>query len=220
MNFEGIYSSSPNKNQFHTPQNIISITDSMFIYVKHADYFSGHNIPGICRCKIEHVISCPAGSGEALSNYSYFKFDHHHANASPTVPLILYSLYGINQTDPFINHKSVCLVIGYNSYEYYCYSICVHWFDQALELLMALLGFLFCQCLDLCCNSLLSMCRLSQQNGCLSVSLILILLSLSLSPVQPIADPPPSKKYVRCPCNCLLTCSSTASRVICPRPNW
>ncbi|XP_065913656.1 type 1 phosphatidylinositol 4,5-bisphosphate 4-phosphatase-like [Dysidea avara] len=35
----------------------------------------------------------------------------------------------------------------------------------------------------------------------------------------PIADPPPGKKYVRCPCNCLLTCSSTASRVICPRPN-
>lgn len=35
----------------------------------------------------------------------------------------------------------------------------------------------------------------------------------------PITDPPPGKKYVRCPCNCLLTCTSTASRVICPRPN-
>jgi hypothetical protein len=36
----------------------------------------------------------------------------------------------------------------------------------------------------------------------------------------PIAPPPPGKKYVRCPCNCLLTCSETASRVICPRDNW
>jgi phosphatidylinositol-4,5-bisphosphate 4-phosphatase len=35
----------------------------------------------------------------------------------------------------------------------------------------------------------------------------------------PIAPPPPGKKYVRCPCNCLLTCSETASRVICPRDN-
>ncbi|XP_064398513.1 type 1 phosphatidylinositol 4,5-bisphosphate 4-phosphatase-like [Halichondria panicea] len=35
----------------------------------------------------------------------------------------------------------------------------------------------------------------------------------------PIAPPPNGKKYVRCPCNCLLTCSNTASRVVCPREN-
>ncbi|XP_003384576.1 PREDICTED: type 1 phosphatidylinositol 4,5-bisphosphate 4-phosphatase-like [Amphimedon queenslandica] len=35
----------------------------------------------------------------------------------------------------------------------------------------------------------------------------------------PVTSPPPGKKYVRCPCNCLLTCSVTATRVICPRAN-
>ena len=121
----------------------------------------------LCHCKFEHVISCQsAGSGEALCNYSYFKFDHHHANTQAPVPLILYSLYGISQADLFIDHKSVCyhtmyhcatiqctivcLVIRYNTCEYHCYTICMHWF--CLETANGLLVFLFCQRLDHCCN--------------------------------------------------------------------
>jgi phosphatidylinositol-4,5-bisphosphate 4-phosphatase len=35
----------------------------------------------------------------------------------------------------------------------------------------------------------------------------------------PIRAAPPGKKYIRCPCNCLLICKSTSLRVACPRPN-
>ena len=35
----------------------------------------------------------------------------------------------------------------------------------------------------------------------------------------PIRPAPPMKKYVRCPCNCLLICKVTSQRIICPRVN-
>lgn len=35
----------------------------------------------------------------------------------------------------------------------------------------------------------------------------------------PIRPAPPGKKYVRCPCNCLLICKVTSLRIVCPRQN-
>ncbi|CAH8428964.1 unnamed protein product [Dicrocoelium dendriticum] len=39
------------------------------------------------------------------------------------------------------------------------------------------------------------------------------------SEATPIKGPPLGKQYVRCPCNCLLICSTTTTRVGCPRAN-
>lgn len=41
----------------------------------------------------------------------------------------------------------------------------------------------------------------------------------SCNEATPIKNAPPGKRYVPCPCNCLLICKSTSQKIACPRPN-
>uniref|UniRef100_A0A672M5P6 Phosphatidylinositol-4,5-bisphosphate 4-phosphatase n=1 Tax=Sinocyclocheilus grahami TaxID=75366 RepID=A0A672M5P6_SINGR len=53
---------------------------------------------------------------------------------------------------------------------------------------------------------------------CTTLLRLKFILQLHLE-AKPIKNPPTGKKYVRCPCNCLLICKDTSRRIGCPRPN-
>uniref|UniRef100_A0AC35TQS3 Phosphatidylinositol-4,5-bisphosphate 4-phosphatase n=1 Tax=Rhabditophanes sp. KR3021 TaxID=114890 RepID=A0AC35TQS3_9BILA len=62
-------------------------------------------------------------------------------------------------------------------------------------------------------------CRVCQTEINISGRLHQHVVRCSCGEATPIRSAPPGKKYVRCPCNCLLICKAASARIACPRRN-